>query len=148
MTAAQASRCEKSGGGAFLVHESLGGGEPRALLLSLGVVFVGCHVRRRRAGIVAASVSWVSSSASPCPIIVYLLLLLLPAPLASVVVSRAGPIPPAGPPPVVASVPPFLIATVTDLTGNQRIGISPLIAMFLLALVLLGWVKPEGEAKQ
>ena len=43
---------------------------------------------------------------------------------------------------------PFLIATVTDLTGNQRIGISPLIAMFLLALVLLGWVKPEGEAKQ
>lgn len=43
---------------------------------------------------------------------------------------------------------PFLIATVTDLTGNQRIGISPLILMFLLALVLLIWVKPEGEAKQ
>lgn len=43
---------------------------------------------------------------------------------------------------------PFLIATVTDLTGNQRIGISPLIVMFILALVLLGWVKPEGEAKQ
>ena len=43
---------------------------------------------------------------------------------------------------------PALIATVTDLSGNQRIGISPLIVMFLLALVLLGWVKPEGEAKQ
>lgn len=43
---------------------------------------------------------------------------------------------------------PFLIATVTDLTGNQRIGISPLIVMFILALVLLGWVKPEGEAQQ
>ncbi|RMC35751.1 MFS transporter [Paracoccus alkanivorans] len=43
---------------------------------------------------------------------------------------------------------PFLIATVTDLTGNQRIGISPLILMFLLALILLVWVKPEGEAEQ
>ncbi|RNF34788.1 MFS transporter [Paracoccus methylarcula] len=43
---------------------------------------------------------------------------------------------------------PFLIATVTGLTGNQRIGISPLILMFLLALVLLIWVKPEGEAEQ
>ncbi|MCF3974157.1 MFS transporter [Paracoccus salsus] len=43
---------------------------------------------------------------------------------------------------------PFLIATVTDLTGDQRIGISPLIVMFLLALVLLGWVRPEGEARQ
>lgn len=43
---------------------------------------------------------------------------------------------------------PFLIAAVTDLTGSQRVGISPLIVMFLLSLVLLGWVKPEGEAKQ
>lgn len=41
---------------------------------------------------------------------------------------------------------PFLIASMTDLTGNQRIGISPLIVMFLLALLLLIWVKPEGEA--
>ncbi|MDB6178886.1 MFS transporter [Paracoccus sp. Z330] len=43
---------------------------------------------------------------------------------------------------------PFLIAVVTDMTGNQRIGISPLIGMFLLALVLLRWVEPEGEATQ
>ena len=43
---------------------------------------------------------------------------------------------------------PALIAGVTELTGNQRIGISPLILIFLLALVLLVWVKPEGEAKQ
>lgn len=43
---------------------------------------------------------------------------------------------------------PFLIATVTGLTGNQRIGISPLIVMFILALVLLRWVKPEGEVEQ
>ncbi|RJL05546.1 MFS transporter [Paracoccus siganidrum] len=43
---------------------------------------------------------------------------------------------------------PFTIALVTDLTGSQRIGISPLIVMFLLALVLLIWVKAEGEAGQ
>lgn len=43
---------------------------------------------------------------------------------------------------------PFLIAAVTDLTGNQRIGFAPLILIFLLALVLLVWVKPEGEATQ
>ncbi len=43
---------------------------------------------------------------------------------------------------------PMLIAVVTDMTGNQRIGISPLIVMFLLSLVLLGWVKSEGEGQQ
>ncbi len=43
---------------------------------------------------------------------------------------------------------PFLIAVVTNLTGNQRIGISPLIVMFLLALVLLRWVNKNGEAEQ
>ncbi|MFV0303846.1 MAG: MFS transporter [Paracoccus sp. (in: a-proteobacteria)] len=43
---------------------------------------------------------------------------------------------------------PFLIASVTAVSGNQRIGISPLIVMFLLALVLLHWVKAEGEAQQ
>lgn len=43
---------------------------------------------------------------------------------------------------------PFLIGVVTALTGSQRIGISPLIVMFLLALILLRWVNPEGEAKQ
>jgi len=41
-----------------------------------------------------------------------------------------------------------LIATVTDVTGSQRLGISPLIVMFLLALVLLVWVKAKGEAEQ
>ena len=40
---------------------------------------------------------------------------------------------------------PFLIAVATDLSGSQRIGISPLIVMFLLALGLLSWVNPEGE---
>ena len=43
---------------------------------------------------------------------------------------------------------PFLIAVVTDLTGNQRIGISPLIVMFLLAIFLLKWVNKNGEAEQ
>ena len=43
---------------------------------------------------------------------------------------------------------PFLIATVTAATGSQRIGISPLIVMFLLSLALLSWVKAEGEPGQ
>ncbi|WP_134725007.1 MFS transporter [Paracoccus luteus] len=43
---------------------------------------------------------------------------------------------------------PFLIAVATDLSGNQRIGISPLIVMFLLSLALLSWVNPEGEPEQ
>ena len=43
---------------------------------------------------------------------------------------------------------PFLIASTTAISGNQRIGISPLIVMFLLSLVLLHWVKAEGEAQQ
>ncbi|MBK4217974.1 MFS transporter [Paracoccus caeni] len=44
---------------------------------------------------------------------------------------------------------PLMIALVTDMTGNQRIGISPLILIFLGGLFLLVWVKPEEEeAKQ
>ena len=43
---------------------------------------------------------------------------------------------------------PFLIALTTDLTGNQRLGISPLIVMFLLALLLLVWVQSKGEVEQ
>lgn len=40
---------------------------------------------------------------------------------------------------------PFLIGVVTLLSGSQRIGVTPLIALFLLGLVLLIWVKPDGE---
>ena len=40
---------------------------------------------------------------------------------------------------------PLLIAGVTAATGSQRIGISPLIVMFLLSLALLNSVNPEGE---
>jgi len=42
---------------------------------------------------------------------------------------------------------PFLIALTTQLSGNQRIGFIPLIVIFLVALVLLRWVDPEGEAQ-
>jgi len=42
-------------------------------------------------------------------------------------------------------VAPAAIALATDLTGDQRMGIAPLIGLFLLALGLLVWVKPDGE---
>jgi len=40
---------------------------------------------------------------------------------------------------------PALIALATDISGNQRIGISPLIGLFLIGLILLVWVNPKGE---
>ena len=40
---------------------------------------------------------------------------------------------------------PFLIGVVTAASGSQRIGISPLIALFAVGLVLLVWVSPRGE---
>lgn len=43
---------------------------------------------------------------------------------------------------------PMLIAITTAASGSPRLGISPLIVMFLLSLWLLGWVKPEGEPEQ
>jgi UMF1 family MFS transporter len=39
---------------------------------------------------------------------------------------------------------PFSIAVVTDLTGSQQLGVTPLIGLFLIGLFLLLWVKPEG----
>jgi UMF1 family MFS transporter len=39
---------------------------------------------------------------------------------------------------------PLLIGVATDITGSQQAGISPLIALFLLSLVLLVWTKPNG----
>ena len=46
---------------------------------------------------------------------------------------------------VASFISPFLIAIVTSASGSQRIGISPLIALFLIGLVLLIWVRPRGE---
>jgi len=40
---------------------------------------------------------------------------------------------------------PLSIGLVTDLTGNQQLGISPLIVLFLIGLILLWWVKPQGD---
>jgi len=40
---------------------------------------------------------------------------------------------------------PWLIAVTTDLTNNQRLGVTPLIGLFCLGLVLLIWVKPNGD---
>lgn len=40
---------------------------------------------------------------------------------------------------------PALIAAVTAITSSQRIGISPLVGLFMLSLILLVWVKPEGD---
>lgn len=44
-----------------------------------------------------------------------------------------------------AFIAPTSIAIVTDATGSQRAGITPLIVLFLIGLVLLVWVKPDGE---
>ncbi len=40
---------------------------------------------------------------------------------------------------------PLSIGAVTQLTGSQQAGISPLIVLFLLGLVLLSWVEPDPE---
>ncbi|NJS38558.1 MAG: MFS transporter [Rhodobacteraceae bacterium] len=40
---------------------------------------------------------------------------------------------------------PALIALVTTVSGSQRIGIAPLITLFLIGLILLSFVKPKGE---
>jgi UMF1 family MFS transporter len=40
---------------------------------------------------------------------------------------------------------PALIAIVSDVTQNQRLGIAPIVGLFLLGLLLLIWVKPKGD---
>lgn len=46
---------------------------------------------------------------------------------------------------VTSFIAPALIVAATDISGSQRIGIAPLIVLFLAGLVLLGWVSPRGE---
>ena len=43
---------------------------------------------------------------------------------------------------------PLMIGVATDVTGSQQAGITPLIVLFLLGLVLLGWTKPDGAADE
>lgn len=40
---------------------------------------------------------------------------------------------------------PALIALATTISGSQRIGIAPLVVLFLIGLVLLSFVRPKGE---
>jgi len=40
---------------------------------------------------------------------------------------------------------PGMIALATTLSGSQRLGVSPLILLFAVGLVLLLWVRPDGE---
>ncbi|EAQ03274.1 Major facilitator superfamily (MFS) transporter [Pseudooceanicola batsensis HTCC2597] len=40
---------------------------------------------------------------------------------------------------------PMLIGIVTTISGSQQIGVSPLIFLFLIGLILLVWVKPNGD---
>lgn len=40
---------------------------------------------------------------------------------------------------------PALIAVTSDLTGSQRLGITPVVGLFIIGLVLLAWVKPNGD---
>lgn len=40
---------------------------------------------------------------------------------------------------------PALIAITSDLTGSQRLGISPVIGLFIIGLILLAWVKRDGD---
>jgi UMF1 family MFS transporter len=40
---------------------------------------------------------------------------------------------------------PFLIGLVTWATGSQQAGIVPLVVLFLIGLVLLFWVKRDGD---
>ncbi|HBT01334.1 MAG TPA: MFS transporter [Citreicella sp.] len=40
---------------------------------------------------------------------------------------------------------PLLIGVTTALSGSQRIGVTPIIGLFLLGLVLLAWVKADGD---
>jgi MFS transporter, UMF1 family len=42
---------------------------------------------------------------------------------------------------------PLSIGIVTDITGSQQAGITPLIVLFLIGLILLFWVKPTGERR-
>lgn len=44
-----------------------------------------------------------------------------------------------------AFIAPLAIAIASSASGSQRIGISPLILLFLIGLVLLVWVQPKGD---
>ena len=47
---------------------------------------------------------------------------------------------------VASFISPLLIAIVSQYSESARIGISPVILLFLIGLILLIWVKPKGES--
>ena len=42
----------------------------------------------------------------------------------------------------------FMIGFVTDVTESQRLGVTPVVGLFLLGLVLLFWVHPKGDVSR
>ena len=40
---------------------------------------------------------------------------------------------------------PALIALASQITGSQRLGVSPVVGLFIIGLILLIWVKPKGD---
>jgi len=40
---------------------------------------------------------------------------------------------------------PALIAFTSQMTGSQRLGVSPVVGLFIIGLILLIWVKPKGD---
>ncbi|MCF6232575.1 MAG: MFS transporter [Rhodobacteraceae bacterium] len=44
-----------------------------------------------------------------------------------------------------AFIAPALILVVTEMTGSARIGMSPIVVLFVIGLIPLIWVKPEGD---
>jgi UMF1 family MFS transporter len=46
---------------------------------------------------------------------------------------------------VASFITPLLIGIVTHFSGSARMGIAPVILLFVLALLLLLWVNPRGE---
>jgi UMF1 family MFS transporter len=43
---------------------------------------------------------------------------------------------------------PTLIGIVTAVSGDARIGISPLVLLFVLGIILMYWVNPQGETEE
>lgn len=40
---------------------------------------------------------------------------------------------------------PALIAFASQVTGSQRLGVTPIVGLFIIGLILLLWVKPKGD---
>lgn len=43
---------------------------------------------------------------------------------------------------------PFLVALATGLSGSQRVGVVPILALLAIGLVLMAWVRPEGDRRE